>query len=91
MAVRRTEISSCFECAAVMHCFNKKQPDITREEGRTRAAQCKSFRKGRVVETVRVVGRDRGMSRRNAESLVLAAKAVWVADKTIEMLEGAKK
>jgi len=88
MAIRRSEISSCFECAAVMHCYHKKQPDITREEGRARAAQCDSFRKGRVVETIKVVGRERGMSRRNAESLVTAMKAVWVAEKTIRMLEG---
>lgn len=88
MAVRRTEISSCFECAAVMHCYNKKQPDVSREEGRSRAAQCNSLRKGKVVETIKVVGREKGMSRRNAEKLVDEMKAVWVADKTIRMLEG---
>ena len=88
MAIRRTSISSCFECAAVMYCYKKKQPDITREEGRARAAQCNSFHKGRVVETIKVVGRERGMSRRNAENLVIAMKAVWVADKTIRLLEG---
>jgi hypothetical protein len=88
MGLHREGITSCFECAAIEHCYRTKQPTITREEGRCRASRCDSLRKGRVVETVQVVGRERGLSRRKAEHLVEAAKAVWVAQKTIQLLEG---
>ncbi len=86
MALRREGVASCFECAAIMTCYREKQPNLTREEGRQRAAGCTSLRKGRLVETVRILGQSRGLSRRNAESLVMEMKAVWVAEKTIRLL-----
>ena len=86
MALHRDFISSCFECAAIESCYRMKHPDLTREEGRLRAAQCQSLRKGRVVETVRIMGQSKGLSRRNAENLVEEMKAVWVAEKTIRLV-----
>lgn len=74
---RTGPIASCYECAGIGQCYGSKQPGISREEGRTKAAACDKFWKGRTTEVVKVIGRDRGMSRRNAQEAVEKGEAAW--------------
>ncbi len=85
---RTGPIASCYECAGILSCYGTKQPGLPREEGRARAAACDKLEKGRTVEVVRVVGRQRGMSRRNAQEAVEAGKAVWEGPGLVRLLEG---
>jgi hypothetical protein len=74
---KQRTVASCFECAGLANCYHTKNPHITREEGRKTAAFCQSLRKGVTTETVQVEGRERGMSRKKAEKLVIRQRAVW--------------
>ena len=74
---KRGPIASCYECAGIGQCYGSRQPGIPREEGRAKAAACDKLSKGRTAEVVKVVGRDRGMSRKNAQEAVEAGEAVW--------------
>lgn len=85
---RTGPISSCYECAGILSCYGTKQPGISRDEGRSQALACEKFQKGRTVEVVRVAGRQRGMSRRNAQEAVEAGKAVWEGPGLVRLLEG---
>jgi len=79
-------LSSCFECAGIAHCYGCKQPDLDREAARAAAAECTSLRKGRTTETVYVLGRRKGISRKKAEKLVMAGMATWEAHRTVRMI-----
>ena len=83
---KRGPITSCYECAGIASCYGSKQPGIQREEGRRRAAQCALPQKGRTTEVVRVVGRDRGMSRKNAQEVVEAGAAVWEGPSLVRLV-----
>ena len=76
---------SCYECAGIEVCYNTKQPGLPREEARDKAAACSRLEKGRTVEVVRILGRDKGMSRRNAQEAVAAGQAAWVAPGMIRL------
>lgn len=78
---------TCYDCAGIEHCHGSKQPGIPREAARETAAACDSLHKGRTVEVVSVVGRERGISRKNAEELVARKKAVWEAHRLVRILE----
>lgn len=82
---------SCYDCAGIEHCHGSKQPGIPREAARERAAGCESWHKGRTVEVISVVGRERGMSRKNAEELVGRKKAVWEGPSLVRLLEAAPR
>ncbi len=82
---RQRTVASCFECAGLASCYHTKTPNITREEGRETAARCHSLRKGMTTETVGVEGRERGMSRKKAEKLVIRKRAVWIAPGQIQL------
>lgn len=70
-------ISSCYQCAGIHVCYGSKQPGIARDEARRAAAACELPHKGRTTEVVRVVGRERGISRKNAQEWVDKGEAVW--------------
>lgn len=76
---KRGPLVSCYECAGIEICYGTKQPDLTRDEARAKAAGCAKLEKGRTVDVVRILGRDKGMSRRNAQDAVLAKEAAWEA------------
>jgi len=80
------EIVSCFQCSGIAFCYGTKKPELEREEARINASKCTSLHKGRPVETVSVHGFDRGLSRKNAEQLVLDGYARWSCYKTIELI-----
>ncbi len=84
---RQRTVSSCFECAGLANCYNTKNPEITREEGRKKAALCQSLRKGVTTETIQVEGRERGMSRKKAEKLVKRDRAIWSGPSKIRIYE----
>lgn len=84
---RTGPIASCYECAGMLSCYGTKQLILSREEGRDRAGSCRKLEKGRTVEVVRVMGRQRGMSRRNAQESVEAGKAVWEGQGLVRLLE----
>lgn len=77
---------SCYECAGIEVCYGTKQPKIAREEARSTAAVCDKLEKGRTVEVIRILGREKGMSRRNAQDAVQAGEATWVAPGVIRLL-----
>ncbi|GEM_PF-3253370 len=76
---------SCYECAGIEVCYGTKQPQLSREEARSTAAACEKLERGRTVEVIRVLGREKGMSRRNAQDAVQAGEAVWVAPGVIRL------
>lgn len=76
---------SCYECTGIELCYKTKQPGIEREVARATAAACTKLEKGRTVEVVRVLGRERGMSRRNAQEAVQAGEAAWAAPGVIRL------
>ncbi len=78
------EIVSCYQCAGITYCYEVKNPEIERVTARAEAALCTSLRKGSPNETVTVCGFDKGLSRKNAEKLVLNGYARWRSYKTIE-------
>ncbi|MGE5589756.1 MAG: hypothetical protein ACM3ZA_03925 [Bacillota bacterium] len=77
---------SCFECAGIEVCYGTKQPQLSREEARRTAAACEKLEKGRTVEVIHILGREKGMSRRNAHEAVQAGEALWVAPGVIRLL-----
>ena len=81
---KEKELVSCFQCAGILHCYGDKNPDLDRKEARSNAANCKSLRRGFTTETVSVIGYKRGLSRKNAEKMVLYSFARWCSYKTIE-------
>ena len=82
---RQRAVASCFECAGLASCYQTKNPNITRAEGRETAALCQSLRKGVTTETICVEGRERGMSRKKAEKLVVRDRAIWSGPSRIRM------
>ncbi len=84
---RVPEPASCFDCAGLPHCQTTSRPGLTREQARHICAHCQSLHRGRNVEIVRVRGRTRGMSRKNAEALVLRGTAIWDAPGCIKLLD----
>ncbi len=81
---RDNNIASCYQCAGISYCYGTKSPGISREMGRSEAANCISLRKGSPNETVSVSGYNRGLSRANAEKLVTKGCAQWSKERTIE-------
>jgi hypothetical protein len=81
---RDNNIASCYQCAGINYCYGTKSPGISREMGRSEAANCTSMRKGPPNETVSVSGYNRGLSRANAEKLVSGGYAKWSKHRTIE-------
>lgn len=71
-------IVSCYECAAIEACYGNKQPGLAREEARARAAACSLPQKGRVTDVIRIVGRERGMSRKKVQAFVQAGQGEWL-------------
>ncbi len=86
MAVKKKQVSSCYECAGIVSCYGTHKPDIPRAEARERAARCGSLRRGRTVEVVSVLGRQRGMSRKKAQALVQQGRAIWLWPKLLCLL-----
>ncbi len=82
----RYQIVSCFQCAGAYYCYGTKHPELAREEARLNASKCISYRKGSPNETVAVNGFKYGLSRKNAEKLVLSNQARWISHKTIEIV-----
>jgi|GEM_PF-1355909 len=82
----KKDLVSCFQCAGIGFCYGTKSPDISRETVRSKARDCTSLRKGSPVETITVFGYKRGLSRDNAEKLVLNNYARWIGYKTIEQI-----
>lgn len=80
-------LSSCYQCAGILHCYGDKNPDLDRKEARFTAANCKSLHQGFTTEIVSVIGYKRGLSRKNAEKMVLYSFARWCSYKTIEPLK----
>jgi organic hydroperoxide reductase OsmC/OhrA len=78
-------VASCYECAALESCFGTKKPILTREQGRAKAVECQSLRKGITTETIQVEGQTKGMSRKKAEKLVMRHRARWVANQRIRL------
>ncbi len=83
----KEEIVSCFQCSGLYYCYGSKQPDLDRDQARSVAADCVSLRKGSPNETVAVRGFKCGLSRKNAENLVLMNLARWSVYKTIEPVD----
>ncbi|MHB9146345.1 MAG: DMT family transporter [Symbiobacteriia bacterium] len=81
----RGPLVSCYECAGIEICYGTKAPALTREEARANAAACNKVEKGRTVDVVRILGREKGMSRRNAQDAVLAKEAAWEAPGVIRL------
>jgi hypothetical protein len=71
-----------------MHCYGAPQPNLARQDARTRAGACESPHKGRTTDIVSVSGRERGMSRKKAEDTVRAGRARWQGPGLIEFLDG---
>jgi len=65
---RDNNIASCYQCAGINYCYGTKSPGISREMGRSEAANCTSMRKGPP----------------NAEKLVSGGYAKWSKHRTIE-------
>ncbi len=86
-AVKEKELASCYQCAGILHCYGDKNPDLDRKKARSNAANCRSLRRGFTTETVSVIGYERGLSRKNAEKLILNSFARWCSYKTIEPLK----
>ncbi len=78
------DIVSCYQCAGIGFCYGTKDPELSREEARTKAGSCKSLRKGFTTESIIVIGYERCLSRDNAEKLVANSFARWCGYKTIE-------
>lgn len=74
-------LSSCLACAMLHECHKTNQPD--RHEARRIASVCINPAKGRTTDVVRVLGRDRGMSRKKAVRLAGMGQVRWIDDKTI--------
>lgn len=53
---------------------------------RQAAANCNKLEKGRTTEVVRVVGRERGMSRKKAQRKILNGEAVWEGPGAVRFL-----
>ena len=81
------EIVSCFQCQGIYFCYGTKDSAINREQAREIALKCSSYHKGFPVETVRVYGYERGLSRKNAEKLVMNGIARWIGYKVIELID----
>ncbi len=81
---KEKELVSCYQCAGILHCYGDKNPDIDRREARSTAADCKSLHRGYTTETIYVNGYERGLSRKNAEKMVIYGFARWCSYKTIE-------
>lgn len=81
---KEKEMASCYQCAGILHCYGNKSPDLDRKEARSIAADCRSLHRGFTTETVNVIGYTRGLSRKNAEKMVLKSFARWCGYKTIE-------
>ena len=78
-------ISSCLECAMLHECHKSLEPG--RELARTTASQCGLLAKGRTTDVLKVLGRDRGISRKKAVRLWRTGHVQWV-DATTVMLVG---
>ncbi len=78
---------SCFQCQGIYFCYGSKDPTLNRNQAREAAAKCNSYHKGFPVETVYVYGYKRGMSRKNAEKLILNGIARWIDHRIIELIE----
>lgn len=76
--IKKQELTSCYQCAGIAHCYGSKNPPLDRLEARVKANLCNSLHKGFPINTVKISGYDKGMSRKNAESLVQQGLAVWV-------------
>jgi len=87
VARRPRPISSCFECAAVGHCFGSPVPELDRDQARERALACDSVRKGRTTETVQVEGAERGLSRKKVEHYIARGRAEWVGPGLVRLLD----
>ncbi|HOL18489.1 MAG TPA: hypothetical protein PLY40_09435 [Bacillota bacterium] len=84
----KNSIVSCFQCIAVKTCYGCDRPELSKEEARHSTSVCTSLRKGLSSEKIEVIGAERGVSRKNAEKLVNSGKALWVAPRTIRLIEG---
>ncbi len=81
----KQDVVSCYQCAGIAACYGSKQPALDREEARAKAKACSLWHKGRTTETVKVVGRDRGMSRGKAQRKVEEGEAVWVGPGVVRL------
>lgn len=86
MGRRVPEPVSCYDCAGLAYCQTTAQPGLTREKAREICTHCQSLHRGRTVDIVHVRGRAKGMSRKNAETLVLRGVAIWDAPGWIRLL-----
>ncbi len=84
MAVKtKNKIASCYQCAGLSFCYGSKNPVLARHEARSAASKCLSLRKGCPNETITVLCYNKGLSRKNAEKLVVNGLARWHSFKTI--------
>jgi hypothetical protein len=79
-----TDLVSCYQCAGIEFCYGAKNPELSRDEARSKAGSCISLHKGFTTESVIVTGYGRCLSRDNAEKLVANSLARWCGYKTIE-------
>ena len=68
---------SCFQCASLHHCYSEVQA-LQRKQARKTAQECTSWYRGLNNEVIKVLGRRRGMSRKNAQRLCSQGQACYV-------------
>ena len=79
---------SCFQCTGMESCFGQKDSaliGVDRKEAREKAAACTKLERGLPTEVVRVLDRERGMSRKKAQKLVEQGAARWVEHSLVEV------
>lgn len=78
------DVASCFECAMLHVCHRVET--LERNAARRQASLCEHPAKGKTTDVIRVVGRDRGMSRKNAVRMACLGKVVWLDRFTIALV-----
>jgi len=79
---------SCFQCVGMAGCYGQNNSaliDIDRQEARDRCATCTKLERGMSTDVVKVVGRERGMSRKKAQRLIDQGEAKWAEYNLVEL------
>ncbi|MDA8235015.1 MAG: hypothetical protein M0Z31_09500 [Clostridia bacterium] len=79
---------SCFQCTGMVKCYGQTNSDlieVDRQVARNNAAKCTKLERGLPTEVVRVLDRERGMSRKKAQKLVEQGEATWLEHNLVEL------
>jgi hypothetical protein len=84
-------IKNCEECVGKKYCYGSNSVRIPQEIGQKKAASCNLNLKGRGTQVLKVLGEERGISRKKAVAFIYQGKAAWVDNMTIVRLAPGQK